>query len=155
MPEQPAFDLQAAHHYFAAECYNHAWDFIDKPSRTPEEEEEMLLLSLASMWHWSQRADRTPTNLSISYWQNARVFALLGQVENARRFAQRCLQVSQGEGIEPVYVGFAYEALARAEMVAGNRGKMNEYLEKGREFAERVEEEEEKTMLLKDFATIV
>ena len=88
------------------------------------------------MWHWSQRADCTPTNLSMSYWQTSRVFALLGQVENARRFAQRCLQVSQSEGIEPVYLGYAYEALARAEMVAGDREKMREYLEKGREIAE-------------------
>ena len=155
MPDQLAFDLQAAHHHFSTECFNHAWDFIDKPVRTPEEEDEMLLLSLTSTWHWLQRADRSPTNLSVSYWQNARVFTLLGQMENARRFAQRCLQVSQGEGIAPFYLGYAYEALARAEMLAGDREKMKEYLLKGRELAARVIEKEEKSMLLADFDTII
>jgi hypothetical protein len=155
MPDQPTLDLQAAHHHFSTDCFNRAWDFIDEPARTPEEEDEMLLLSLTSTWHWIQRSDRSPTNLSVSYWQNARVFTLLGQVENARRFAQRCLQVSQGEGIAPFYLAYAYEALARAEMLAGDRDKMKEYLLKGRELAARVMEKEEKSMLLADFDTII
>ena len=32
--------------------------------RTSEEEDKMLQLSLASLWHWTQREDCTPTNLS-------------------------------------------------------------------------------------------
>jgi hypothetical protein len=155
MSDQPTFDLQAAHHHFAADCFNLAWNFIDKPARTSEEDDEMLLLSLTSTWHWLQHADRSPTNLSVSYWQNARVFTLLGQVENARHFALRCLQVSQGEGIAPFYLGYAYEALARTEMLAGDREKMKEYLLKGRELAARVIEKEEKSMLLADFDTIL
>ena len=79
----------------------------------------MLRLSLAATWHWTQRPDCTSTNLSIGYWQTARIYALLGQAENARRYAQMCFEVSQQPGVKPFFLAYAYEALARAE--AGRR----------------------------------
>jgi hypothetical protein len=149
---QPPFDLQSAHKYFSAHCFNAAWDLIDKFPRTPEEDMTMLQRSLASLWHWTQREDAKPQNLSVSYWQVSRVYALLGQAENALAYGAVSLKLA--EGLEPFYGGFAYEALARAEMVAGNEGKMNEYLEKARALAEQVEDEEDKRMLIGDLETI-
>jgi hypothetical protein len=52
----------------------------------------MLQTTMASLWHWSQRADVTPQNLSVGNWQAARVFALLGQAENARRYGETALR---------------------------------------------------------------
>ena len=34
MPTAPAFDLAAAHKYFAADCFNKAWDLLEKQERT-------------------------------------------------------------------------------------------------------------------------
>jgi hypothetical protein len=31
---EPDFDIAAAHKYFAASCFNRAWDLIDKASDT-------------------------------------------------------------------------------------------------------------------------
>lgn len=45
------FELEAAHKYFSAECFNRAWDYIGKPIRNKGEEDMMLQLSLASLWH--------------------------------------------------------------------------------------------------------
>jgi hypothetical protein len=39
-------------------------------------------------------------------------------------------------------------------MVAGNRGKMQEYLDKARALAEKVEDEEDKQVLAGDLGTI-
>ena len=69
--------------------------------------------------HWTQRPDCTSTNLSIGYWQTARIYALLGQAENARRYAQMCFEVSQQPGVKPFFLAYAYEALAQAEAAAG------------------------------------
>jgi hypothetical protein len=148
------FDLEAAHRFFAAECFNKAWDLIDKPNRTAEENEQMIRLSLASVWHWTQRTDCTPGNLSIGYWQTSRVYALLGQADNARRYGQMCLEVSQGEGMLPFYLGYAYEALARAETVAGNPAQRDRYLEQARQVTERITDLETQQQLLADLATI-
>ena len=153
MPNPPTFDVNAAHKFFAADCYNQTWTFMDKAHRTPEEDASMLQTAMASLWHWSQREDATPTNFSIGYWQVSRVFALLGQVDNARRYGEMSLK-SAREGAETVFIGFGYEALARAEMVAGNTEKMKEYLAQAWSCAEKVEDEEDKKLLVKDLETI-
>ena len=112
----------------------------------------MLQTAMASLWHWSQREDATPQNLSVGNWQVSRVYCLLGQVDNARRYAEVSLKLA--EGSEPFYAAFAYEALARAEMVAGNKAKMQEYLEKALALAEKVEYEEDKQVLMGDLGSI-
>jgi hypothetical protein len=154
MNKQPDFDLQATHKYYSAHCFNRAWDYIDLPKRTPDEENTMLQLSLASLWHWTQREDSTFTNLSIGYWQVARVFALLRQADNARTYGKLCLEAAQEEGVQPYYSGAAYEALARAEFVAGDQTAMQEYLDQAHQIVETLTDHEEKEMLLKDLATI-
>jgi hypothetical protein len=152
MTTQTAFDIQAGHKFFAAQCFNQTWDLIDKAERMPEEDEQMLLCALASLYHWAQREDCTRQNLSVGHWQAARVYALLGQAENARHHGGRSLEFSQGEG--PFYIGYAYEALARAEAVAGDGVKRDEYLVEARRQANLVPEAEARQMLLDDLATI-
>jgi len=154
MTKKTDFDLSAAHKYFSADCFNKTWDYIDKPTRKTSEEDAMLRLSLASLWHWTQREDCSPTNLSVGYWQVARVFALLRQADNARHYGDLCLEVSQKEGVEPFYLGYAYEALARAEHVAGNEDKKEDFLVQAHQAATAISDAEEKKMLLKDLATL-
>lgn len=69
-------ELGKMHARFAAACFNRAWNGIDKATRTPEEDEDMLSAAHASFWHWSQREDLTPQNRSVAYWQLSRVYAL-------------------------------------------------------------------------------
>jgi len=152
MNKKPDFDVDAAHRYFSAHCFNSAWDLIDKTDRTPIEDERMVQLNQASLWHWSQRADCSDQNLSVGYWQAARIRALLGQVDEARRCGQLSLQYS--EKLEPFYQGYAYEALARAELVAGDREKARELAAEARRLAGMVSDAEEKKLLLDDLAGI-
>ncbi|MBE9474358.1 MAG: hypothetical protein IMY85_05665 [Chloroflexi bacterium] len=154
MAENTEFDRKAAHKYFSANCFNQAWDLIDKTERTPKEDEEMIRLSLASHYHWTQRDDYSNTNASIALWQISRIYAILGQADNARRYGQLCLEASQGEGVTPFFLGFAYEALARAEAVGGNEEEMQAFLNDARTTAEKIKEEDEKNMLLDDLNTI-
>ena len=154
MVEKTDFDLQVAHRYFSADCFNQAWGWIDKPKRNKVEEDKMLQLSLASLWHWTQREDVAPTNYSIGYWQVSRVFALLRQAENARHYGELCLEAAGKEGVEPFYSAYAYEALARAEMVAGNEHEMEKYLIQAHQIAATISDPEEKEQLLHDLATI-
>jgi hypothetical protein len=152
MSKQPEFDLQTAHKYFSTDCFNKTWEFIDSPNRTPAEDRTMLHTAMASLWHWSQRADAQPQNLPVGHWQVSRVFALLGQARNARAYAEISLQLA--EGFAPFYVAFAYEALARAEMVAGDKARMKEHLEKAYALAGQVTYEEDKQDLLNDLGSI-
>jgi hypothetical protein len=141
------FDLQEAHRHFSAACFNATWDLIDKDNRTKEDDDQMIRLCMASTWHWTQRKDVTDTNLSIGYWQAARVYAILDQAKNALYFAQTCLEISQREGVPAFYLGYAYEALARAEAVAGDEKAKADYLTQAIQIAEKLTDAEEKKML--------
>ena len=147
-------DQKAAHKYFSANCFNKAWDLIDKPDRTPEEDEEMIRLSLASHYHWTQRDDYSLTSASVGHWQTSRIYAILGLAENARRYGQLCLEASRAEDVLPFYLGYAFEALARAEAVAGDRDKSEEFISEAKAAAEKVKKSEDRKALLDDLRTI-
>jgi hypothetical protein len=149
---QPPLDATRAHALFSAECFHRAWSLIDKPQRTADEDEQMLLLGYASLWHWTQRADCTPRHRSIGYWQVSRIHALLGQADEARRAAEKCLQHSRDE--PPFYRAYAHEALARAAMLAGDRHRMADHLGEARRLAEQVADAQHCSWLENDLNTI-
>jgi hypothetical protein len=154
MADQPDFEVAAAHKYFSTHCFNKAWDLIEREYRTVEDEEEMLRLTLASHWHWTQREDYGPTNASIAHWQTSRVQAILGQADEARRYGQLALEASQEEEVPPFCLGYAYEALARAEGVAENHQEMEQYLRQARLVAEEIPDVETRKQLLADLKSI-
>jgi hypothetical protein len=153
MADKPDFDIQQAHKYFSADCFNKTWDNMKKDgNRSNEESMDMLHTAIASLWHWKQREDASDQNLSIGYWQVSRVYCLVDQPLNARRYGLLSLQYAQG--LSPFYKGYAYETLARAEMIADKRFIMLTYLEKAREMLEQITDEEDKQTLAKDLETI-
>ena len=112
----------------------------------------MLHTAIASLWHWSQREDATPENLSVGYWQVSRVYNLIKQPNNARMYGLYALKHARDLGA--FLKGYAYETLARAEMGSGNRVAMYYYLDKAREMAEQISDEEDRRLLLKDLESI-
>jgi hypothetical protein len=154
MTKKADFDQVAAHKYYSVNCFNKAWDLIDKEPRTPEEDEDMIRLTLTSHYHWTQRPDYSSTGASIGHWQTSRIYAILGQPENATRYGNLCLQASQDEDVPPFFLGYAYEALARAAAVAGNHDNMTAYFNKAKAAAEVVQEADERKMLLDDLGSI-
>ncbi|MCJ7513664.1 MAG: hypothetical protein MUO23_11920 [Anaerolineales bacterium] len=142
------FELASAHKYFSATCFNRAWDLIDMPQRSAEEEEAMVLLAMASLWHWTQRADCSGQNRALGTWQVSRALALARQAEGARLFAQKSLELSQSEG--PFYLGYAHEALARAAFVSGDPAQARKELEQARRLLDQVIDAEEREGLEKD-----
>jgi len=152
MPAAPTFDLAAAHKYFAADCFNKAWDLIEKPERTSEDDRLMVALNQASIFHWLNRADCTSENLSVGFWQASRIQTLLGRADEARRHAETCLSYSHS--LKPFYVGYAYEALARAEFMAGDLATGEAHLQHAQRHAASIENKDHQTMLLKDLESL-
>jgi hypothetical protein len=141
-------DLAAAHRHFSVSCFNGVWELIDKPNRSPDEDRLMVSMCHASLYHWQQRPDCTPRSLSIGYWQLSRVYALLEQADNARKYGRICLTHSQNEDL--FYLGYAHEALARAEALVGNRTEAETHLAMARELASQVTNKDERDLLEAD-----
>ena len=153
MNDSSKFDAAVAHRFFSADCYNRAWELIEKSTRTPEEDDQMRNLCHASLWHWTQRGDCTARTLSVGYWQLARVYALLGRADDAARYGGLCLRYSERES--PFYAGYAHEALARAARAGGHDESCARHLEEARRLAAQVIDKEERAMLEKDLDTIL
>ena len=136
MADPSSFDTDRAHKFFSAYCFNSAWEFIDKPKRTSSENEQMIQYTLASLWHWSQRPDSTEKNLSIGYWQAARVYALAGEAENSLKYAQLCLDITPTD--DSFYLGYTHEAMARAQFLSRRKEEAQSRLSEAREQAKMV-----------------
>ncbi len=152
MAKAPEFDLEAAHRYFAAHCFNRAWDLIEKKDRTPEDDRMMVALNQASLFHWSHRPDNDNKRRSVGYWQASRIQALLGNAIEARRYADVCLSYSYE--LEPFYLGYAFEALARAAKMAGNAAENKEFLAAAAAQAGAVSRKEDRAALEADLDSL-
>ncbi|MBL9132059.1 MAG: hypothetical protein JNG86_12725 [Verrucomicrobiaceae bacterium] len=141
------------HKKLSADCFNRTWELLDKKERTAEENERMISLSHASLAHWRMREDCTDRNLSIGYWQLSRVYAVLGQGNNAERYGGLCLRVSGQE--PPFYLAYAHEALARAALLNERRELFDKHLAEAKALAAKVTDAEEKKMLVDDLATLL
>jgi hypothetical protein len=81
---------------------------------------------------------------------------VLGRPEPALHHARRCLELVEANpaDLEEWDLPAAYEAVARAQSVAGDLGEARRYVELGRAAAARVADEEDRAPLEADFATI-
>jgi hypothetical protein len=153
MSDKPLFEINEAHAYFSTESFKAAWTYIEQSSpRSPDEDLAMLHSAIVSLWHWSQRSDVRAENLALAYWQVSRVFNLIRQPNNARTYG--LLALKYAEYLEPAYKAYAYETLARAEMLSGNRVIMMVYLDKAHAMVKQVKTEEDRSLLLKDLESI-
>ena len=147
------FDVVAAHKYFAASCFNRAWDLIEKMDRTPDDELLMVALNQASIYHWLNRPDCENKSLSVGYWQASRIHAILRNASEAKRYAEICLGYSNN--LEPFYLGYAHEALARAAKLEGETKIAAEHLSLAREQAQLVNRKEDRELLINDLVTLI
>ncbi|MBP3963250.1 hypothetical protein I8J30_11105 [Paenibacillus sp. DLE-14] len=142
------------HKQLASSCFNKVWDLLSKEERTERESEEMVHLCHGSFWHWTQVEDHTPTNLSVGYWQLARVYAVIGQGSQALDYAIKCMKISADAKLDAFYIAYAYEAAARAYSVIGESAQKDEALARAADYAERIADAESRGWVTADLATI-
>lgn len=140
------------HRKFSAKCFNDAWGLIDKPARSESENREMLLLAYAALWHWTQRDDCAAKNVSVGWWQVARIHALLGEPQSAYRAGEASLTYAKEQ--PPFYAGYAHEALARAASVANDKVLRERHLKEARRRLAEISDEKERRMLETDLESI-
>lgn len=146
--------IQDAHRYFSTTCFNQTWEILKKESRSPEEEDLLVQLSQTSYYHWRQRSDCKPANISVALWLISHVYSVLNQSRNARIYGQRCLAYSLETNLNPFYIGYAYEALTRAELSAMNREQAQDFLRLAEEKLKEIKDKEEISLLKADLHSL-
>ena len=152
IPSPPADLDRDARRQLAADLFNHTWTLMELTDRTPMQDDEMIHAAHASRFHWGEVGK--PENLARGEWQCSRVYALLRRVEPALWHARRCLAICEEHGIGDWDIAFAWEAIARAQAVAGDRAAVDEAVARARELGAAIAEDEDRELLLSDLATI-
>jgi hypothetical protein len=139
----------------ASDLFNRVWELLELSGRTREQDDEMLHGAHASRALWA--GSGTLANLARGEWQCSRVYAVLDRPEPALWHARRCLDLC--ERAEPGVLAdfdlpFAYEALARAHAVAGDREAALRWLERAAGEAVRIAEADDRELVATDLAGI-
>jgi DNA-binding transcriptional MerR regulator len=136
----------------AISYFNSTWDLMEKEDRTVEDDDLMLHMAHASLYHWGEVGK--PENRARGEWQVSRVYAVLRRSEPCLHHAQRVLDICIENDIADWDIAFAYEALARGHAIAGDAEGARAMTERALEAAEKIAEEEERKILLADLETI-
>lgn len=151
MDENKTYTEAEAHRHFAIQFNGMTWDLLDRADRTREEDERMLYSAFASCRHWLEAG--TGMHHQRGEWMIARVYSVLGLGEAAVRHANRCLDLTEQHAGEMADFdwAFAYEAVARANAVIGNRDKALEYIALAEKAGQAIADQESKEIFFDDF----
>jgi hypothetical protein len=136
----------------AAAAFNDTWALLERTDRSPADDDMMVHAAHASRFLWEDVGGSTQH--ARGEWQVSRVYAILDRAEPALHHARRCLDLCESNGIGGFDLGFAYEALARAHSIAGDRAEAGRCAARARELADSVDDEEDRRLLLDDLATL-
>jgi hypothetical protein len=152
-PLPPELD-PATQRGLAAGLYNLTWALLEQDERSPADVDRMIHAAHASRLHWDVIG--LPANRARGEWLCSRVYAVLGRGEPALWHARRCLEIlgAGGEGIEDWDLPAAYEALARANAVAGQRDEADAWRSRAREGLAQVADAEDRELIEGDLATL-
>ena len=143
---------QPDHRQLAVNLFNHTWELLDKSERTQAEIDEMIHAAHASCYHWSLVG--TPVNLARGEWQISRVYSVLKRAEPALYHARRSQEICQENGIGDFDLAFAYEALARAASVAGDKQSVDKYLALAKGAGEKIAEQDDKEYFFSQLGSV-
>jgi DNA-binding transcriptional MerR regulator len=136
----------------AGSLFNRVWELLEKGDRNSVDDDEMVNAAHASRYLWT--AIGTEKNYAIGDWQISRVYSVLGRGEPAVFHARRCLDHSTGVEGEPWVLASAYEGLARAYAVAGDRAAAAEWKAKAEQQLLEVDDPDDREIVERDIATL-
>ena len=140
------------HRTLGVELNNSTWTLLEKADRTALETDEMIHRAHASRWHWGRVGEQV--NLARGEWLCSRVYAVLGRAEPALWHARRCVEIDEANGIADWDIASAYEAMARAHLVAGDRAAAAEWKARAVAALEGIAEQDDREVIERDLAAL-
>jgi DNA-binding transcriptional MerR regulator len=155
MTATPTTDLDPeTRRHLAASLFNHVWTLLENPDRTPQQDDEMLHAAHASRFHWGESGVGEPVHHARGEWQCSRVYAVLGRPEPALWHAHRCLALVESHGLGGFDLGAAYEAVARAQLTAGDLAEVGTWKARAAAVLADITDPDDREILEGDLATL-
>lgn len=148
----PSFELSAAHRWFAIECNNHAWEWLETGERTPEASLATIHLTHASCYHWSQVG--TAIHQARAAYLLTDVYALAGWGEAAQRMATVAAELLTAAGTAAADWdrAFILDAASRAAAAAGQLEHAQRLRRDAEAMGEQIADSEDRQVFIAWFA---
>ena len=151
MVNSPTFTLSEASLQFAKSLNTQVWELLQQPQRTQTEDELMVHAAHASCYHWL----RSGSNLhhQRAEWLLAHVYTVLNTPDLALRHATRCFELTRefSDLMKDFDYAYAFEALARANALAGNRSEALKYIALAEKASVEIRDKEDLRIFSEDF----
>jgi hypothetical protein len=150
-PETKKYSVDEAHLFFAKSLNGEVWELLQKMNRSKDENETMLYAAFASAYHWLHAG--TGVHHQRAEWLLSHIYAELGTLHPALSHASRCFELTNEF---PVLMkdfdrAYAFEALARANALVGNKEEAIKYIQLADEAGQAISNEEDKAIFQGDF----
>jgi len=136
----------------AVGLFNHVWELLTAPDRTPAMDAQMVHAAHASRFHWGQVGG--PREWAVGEWQCSRVYSVLGRGEPALHHARASLAICEEAKLGDWVEAAAYEALARAAGVAGDQAASADWLARAKVATAAIMDPEDREVIEADLATL-
>jgi hypothetical protein len=116
------------HRQLGVDLFNETWRLVEA------RDDDALIVDCAhaSAYHWANAPECKPENRSRSAWLISRVYTVVNRAEPAFFYAKRCLELCEQHVLVDWDLAYAYEALARASQLVGDREAVARYVELAR-----------------------
>lgn len=150
MSDKDTYTVAEAHELFAKRVNGEVWQLLEKPDRTPADDERMAAAAFTSHYHWLHVGDEI--NQQRGEWLIARVYIVLGDAYLAKKHASRCIELTEAfkDKMADFDIAFAYEGIARAHALDGNVDEAKKFLRLAEKAGNAIAEREDKEIFMGD-----
>ena len=141
---------QKMHHDMGIEMNIQTWNLLEKEGRNERDDARMISFAHASLYHWRKSHKYKPINEQRGQWLLSHVYAVLGKSKEALSYAKKTQKLTIEQDLKDSDRAYAYEALARANAVLGNKNECEKYLEKAEETGSLISNEDDKKYFISD-----
>ena len=151
MIDEKRLTLDDAHRHFAQATNGRVWELLQKPDRSPAENDEMLYAAHACAYHWKFAG--TAVHRQRGEWLISHVHVVLGHGKEALRHAQRCFELTESnrELMQDFDIAYAFEGMARAQALLGDHKMAEEFLVLAQQFGNNIANDEDRSIFMGDF----
>jgi hypothetical protein len=143
MSDDEKMTLAEFHKKIAIKTNGGIWSVLDKTSPSEEELGVALEMAYTSVYHWRQVGK--PINIARGEYMISRVFSDMGKGEAALYHAERTLKLTEDDDEKADFdMGFAYEVLAKAYSVKGDKDNCKKYKDLSQKVIDTLGEEDKK-----------
>ena len=143
-------DEQKMHHYMGRQLNNQTWDLLGEIDRNDDDDERMVYLAKASLYHWRKSSQFEPVNEQRGQWLLARVFAVLNRGDEALSHAENCMDITMNGSFKDFDLAYAYEGKARAYASLGLPEKMNKCFLNAKSAGKKIINDEDRKLFFSD-----